>query len=77
MAEGCLVEESLVYISKFLEQREPTLLVLWLNKEDDRMISKVPQGKEIKYLMDPLLEEKVNRFCMLNHPSMEKWVTMH
>ena len=27
--------------------------------------------------MDPLLEEKVNKFCMLNHPSMEKWVTMH
>lgn len=24
--------------------------------------------------MDSILEEKINRFCILNHPAMEKWV---
>ena len=51
--------------------------MLWHNKEDDRMISEVPQGKGKNHLMDLVLEEKVNKFCMLNHPSKEKWVTMH
>ena len=51
--------------------------MLWHNKEDDRMISKVPQGKGKNHLMDPILKEKVNKFCMLNHPSMEKYVTIH
>ena len=41
------------------------------------MISEIPQGKEKNHLMDLVLEEKVNKFCLLNHPSMEKWVTMH
>ena len=76
MAKGWLVQESLVYISKSLGWREPSLPMLWHNKEDDIMISKVPQGKGKNHLMDLILEEKVNKFCMLNHPSMKKWVTM-
>ena len=48
--------------------------VLWHNKEDDRMIDEVPQGNGRICKMDPSLEEKVNRFCILNHPVMDNWV---
>ena len=51
--------------------------ILWHNKEDDRMVSSKSQGKGKFCIMDRVLEEKVNKFCMLNHPCMEKWVTMH
>ena len=77
MAKGWLVQESLVYISKFLGQREPCMPILWHNNEDDRMTSEVPQGKGKICLMDQNQEEKVNRFCMLNHLSMEKWLNMY
>ena len=48
--------------------------LLWKNKEDERAVSEVPQGNGIERIMDNILEEKINRFCMLNHPAMEKWI---
>lgn len=72
MAEGWLVQESLVYISEFLGKKEDSLPLLWQNIEDKRMVGDVPQGKGKQCKMDSSLEEKINRFCMLNHPAMEK-----
>ena len=74
MAEGWLVQESLVYISEFLGRRDNTMPLIWGNKEDERAVSKLPQGNGIERIMDNILEEKINRFCMSNHPSMEKWI---
>lgn len=74
MAEGWLVQESLVYISEFLGKSDESMPVLWENKEDERMVGEVPQGNGLQRKMDSILEEKINRFCILNHPSMEKWV---
>ena len=74
MAEGWLVQESLVYITKFLGRKEESTPVLWDNKEDERMVGEVAQGNGLQCKMDSILEEKIKRFCILNHPSMEKWV---
>ena len=43
MAEGWLVQESLVYISEHLGQREPSMPILWHNKGDDSFAKKVIQ----------------------------------
>ena len=43
MAEGWLIQESLVYISEFLGQVDNSLPQLWSNEEDLRMTSIVPQ----------------------------------
>lgn len=51
--------------------------LLWKNKDDERAISEVPQGNDIERIMDNILEEKSNRFCMLNHPTMEKWINKY
>ena len=77
MAKGWLVQESIVYIFEFLRRRDISMpsSVLWHDqKEDERMTSEVPQGKGKDHKMDSTLEEKINRFCMLNHPTMEKWI---
>ena len=66
-----------MYISEFLGRRDIPMpsSVLWHDqKEDERMTSEVPQGKGKDHKMDSTLEEKINRFCMLNHPTMEKWI---
>ena len=80
MAEGWLVQESIVYISEFPGRRDVPMpsSVLWHDqKEDERMTSEVPQGKGKDYKMDSTLEENINRFRMLNHPMMEKWIVAY
>ena len=41
MAKRCLVQESLVYIFEILRRKNVSMLVLWHNKEDERMIGEV------------------------------------
>ena len=74
MVKGWLVQESIVYISEFLGRRDIPMPILWHDhNKDERMTGKVPEGKGQDHKMDSTLEEKINRFCMLNHPMMEKW----
>ena len=51
--------------------------ILWHNKEDERMTSEVPQGNGQECKMDSTIEENINRFSMLNHPIMEKWIKVY
>ena len=48
--------------------------ILWYDKEDGKMISEMPQQNGQERKMDSTLEEKVSRFCIVNHPTMEKWM---
>lgn len=74
MEEGWSVQESLVYISKFLSQTDPDTPKLWTNKEDERVTREVPQGNGMPYIMSHDLRDKVNKFCILNLYDMEKWL---
>ena len=74
MAEGWLVQEAMAHIAEFLGRNDPLgAPQAWSNKEDDRVSSEVPQGNGNDYVMNEAFRDKVNRFCMLNHPAMDKW----
>ena len=77
MAEGWLVQEALVYVTEYLEQNDPHMPLLWRSKDDDRLVSEVPQGQGIQRKMNEELREKINRFCFLNCNDAEKWQTRY
>lgn len=73
MAEGWLVQESLVHVAEFLGRNDPLgTPQAWSNKDDDRISGEVPQGNGKDCIMSEELRGKVIRFCILNHPAMEK-----
>lgn len=77
MAEGWLIQESLVYISEFLGQVDSSLPRLWSNEEDLRMTSIVPQGKGQSKVIERTLIDDLNFTCILNSDVMSRWVTRY
>ncbi|MCO5604765.1 hypothetical protein L7F22_058935 [Adiantum nelumboides] len=51
--------------------------MLWRMGEDERLTTDVAHGGGTSKRMDTTLEEKINRFCMLHHPTMDKWLTTY
>ncbi|MCO5609713.1 hypothetical protein L7F22_063945 [Adiantum nelumboides] len=51
--------------------------MLWRLGEDERLTTDVAHGGGTSKRMDTTLEEKINRFCMLHHPTMDKWLTTY
>ncbi|MCO5560224.1 hypothetical protein L7F22_013835 [Adiantum nelumboides] len=51
--------------------------MLWQLGEDERLTTDVAHGGGTSKRMDTMLEEKINRFCMLHHPTMDKWLTTY
>ncbi|MCO5563619.1 hypothetical protein L7F22_017266 [Adiantum nelumboides] len=51
--------------------------MLWRLGEDERLTTDVAHGGGTSKQMDTTLEEKINRFCMLHHPTMDKWLTTY
>ncbi|MCO5589231.1 hypothetical protein L7F22_043197 [Adiantum nelumboides] len=45
--------------------------------EDERLTTDVAHGGGTSKQMDTTLEEEINRFCMLHHPTMDKWLTTY
>lgn len=74
MAEGWLVQESLVLITEFLGSSDPEMPRLWSQETNLRVIGEQPQGEGVMKKMDNSLREKINKFCILNSQSMEKWI---
>lgn len=74
MAEGWLIQESLVYITEYLSASDPEIPRLWSQESNRRVIGEEPQGQGIKRKMDNNLREKINKFCILNSHVMEKWI---
>ena len=75
MAMGWLVQESLVYITKYLSTFDPELPRLWGGQdENDQITGEEPQGQGLQRRMDPFLREKISTFCILNSSAMEKWL---
>lgn len=77
MAEGWLIQESLVYITKFLTKENFTMPALWTMEDDSRVAGEVLQGNDKEKLMDDAMIDKVNKFCMLQHQSMQKWLSRY
>lgn len=74
MAEGWLVQESLVYIAEWITEMDKESPMVWHKGEDERLTNDVAHGGGTSKRMDGSLEEKINRFCMLHHPAMERWL---
>ena len=74
MAEGWLVQESLVFITEFVGMSDPEMSRLWSDDADARLIGDEPQGQGTQRKMDPILREKVMKFCILNSEPMQKWL---
>ncbi|MCO5583655.1 hypothetical protein L7F22_037568 [Adiantum nelumboides] len=51
--------------------------MLWRLGEDERLTTDVAHGGGTSKRMDTTLEEKINCFCMLHHPTMDKWLTTY
>ncbi|MCO5574600.1 hypothetical protein L7F22_028388 [Adiantum nelumboides] len=80
MAEGWIVQESLVYITEWIAEFDKETQespMLWRVGEDERLMTDVAHGGGTSKRMDTMLEEKINRFCMLHHPTMDKWLTTY
>ena len=77
MAEGWLIQESLVYITEFLSSANPEMPRLWTPEIDMRVTGEEAQGKGIVRKMDSHLRDKINKFCILNSAPMEKWIASY
>ncbi|RYA39311.1 DUF4218 domain-containing protein, partial [Enterobacter cloacae complex sp. GF14B] len=66
MAEGWLVQESLVLTTEFLSVSDPKMPRLWSDEEDARLVGEEPQGQAVR--------EKIMKFCILNSAPMQKWL---
>ena len=77
MAEGWIVQESLVYIAEWIAEFDKESPMLWRLGEDERLTTDVAHGGGSSKRMDTTLEEKINRFCMLHHPAMVRWLTRY
>ena len=66
MAEGWLVQESLVLITEFLGSSDPEMPRLWSQETNIRVIGEQPQGKGVMKKMDNSLQKKINKFFILN-----------
>ena len=77
MAEGWLVQSSLVHISEYLTKVDPSLPRLWKDDEYLRMTSIIPQGKGRSNALMKEELHKLNVFCVLNSEVMSKWVTLY
>lgn len=77
MAEGWLVSESLVYIAEWLSGAGRAGDALWRTIDDERISGIVMVGPGVEKSMTEDLEAKINRFCMLHSPVMEKWITAY
>ncbi|MCO5574345.1 hypothetical protein L7F22_028128 [Adiantum nelumboides] len=47
MAEGWMVQESCVFISEYLTHSQNNIIELWNIKDDERVVSEVPQGNGV------------------------------
>ena len=74
MAEGWLVQESLVVITEFLGSTNTEMPRLWYHDTDVRVVGEEPQGKGVMRKMDGILRDKVMKFCILNSEPMQKWI---
>ncbi|MCO5609400.1 hypothetical protein L7F22_063626 [Adiantum nelumboides] len=80
MAEGWIVQESLVYITEWIvefDKETQESPMLWRLGEDERLTTDVAHGGGTSKRMDTTLEENINCFCMLHHPTMDKWLTTY
>ena len=76
MAESWIVQEDFVYVSQYLFTLDPCLPRLWSEDDDPKKHSHVPSGKVALLIMDREFRAIVNNHCILNDPTMAKWVDM-
>ena len=76
MAESWIVQEAFVYVSQYLFTLDPSLPRLWSEDDDPKKHSHVPSGKGALLIMDREFRAIVNNHCILNDPTMAKWVDM-
>ena len=73
MVEGCLVQDSCVWVSKYLGHVYLAMCQLRKNKDDDRLVDKVRQGKGLQFLSTRKVQKKIMSYCIASAVVVEKW----
>ncbi|MCO5549356.1 hypothetical protein L7F22_002826 [Adiantum nelumboides] len=77
MAEGWMVQESCVFISEYLTRSQNNIIELWNIKDDERVVSEVPQGNGVVKRFSEAERIKVSDYCMMNTDIMQRWYEMY
>ncbi|MCO5547670.1 hypothetical protein L7F22_001121 [Adiantum nelumboides] len=77
MAEGWMVQESCVFISEYLTRSQNNIIELWNIKDDERVVSEVPQGNGVVKRFSEAEQTKVSDYCMMNTDIMQRWYEMY
>ena len=77
MAEGWMVQESCVFVSKYLLRSQKNIVELWSTKDDDRVVGDVRQGNGVVKRFSEEMRAKVCNYCMMNNDVMQRWYEMY
>ncbi|MCO5586668.1 hypothetical protein L7F22_040610 [Adiantum nelumboides] len=77
MAEGWIVQDSCVFISEYLTRSQNNIIELWNIKDDERVVSEVPQGNGVVKRFSEVERTKVSDYCMMNTDIMQRWYEMY
>ncbi|MCO5586268.1 hypothetical protein L7F22_040207 [Adiantum nelumboides] len=77
MAKGWMVQESCVFISEYLTRSQNNIIELWNIKDDERVVSEVPQGNGVVKRFSEAERTKVSDYCMMNTDIMQRWYEMY
>ncbi|MCO5547710.1 hypothetical protein L7F22_001161 [Adiantum nelumboides] len=68
MAEGWMVQESCVFISEYLTRSQNNIIELWNIKDDERVVSEVPQGNGVVKRFSEAEQTKVVFYLVRPNP---------
>ncbi|MCO5562452.1 hypothetical protein L7F22_016080 [Adiantum nelumboides] len=77
MAEGWMVQEACVFIFEYLTRSQNNIIELWNIKDDERVVSEVPQGNGVVKRFSEVERTKVSDYCMMNTDIMQRWYEMY
>lgn len=77
MAKGWLVQESLYYVTEYLQTIDPLAPQLWSNNEDSKIFGEVLQGAGKVVKLSPETRDMINTFIIYNSEKMQSWLDLY
>ena len=71
-----MVQESCVFVSKYLSCSQNNVLELWSTKDNDQVVGDVFQGNGVVKQFSEEVQTKVSNYCMMNSNTMQRWYEM-
>ncbi len=74
MAKGYELEETLGFVTKYLQEFEYVSRRVWDAKEKEGVFGKVLEGAPIKIVFNPILRELAHEYVLTNIKIMGPWI---